>query len=246
MKERMTYSFSKVNTFLTCPYSFHAGYNLKVEQFQNGWGVGGTWSHEVLQMINEKKITPAESLAVWDGGVPNLHFPFMTSSYVSKYIEGTRSFFNWFSGVTDEILGVERHFLIDIDGISFQGLIDLETRSNEGVMKVIDWKFAAESGFRGAKLKEKQRQLYLYSIAFKEKFGEYPSELFFYLCLSKKAIKIKFNKKDLQEAIDWLKAGVAQIEDATEYPKQPQYFMCKNLCGITICEHNGLYNNAPT
>ena len=241
MSEKTTYSFSRVNTFLTCPHSFYAAYVEKEEQWQNGWGEGGGWSHEVIEKVLKGEIAAEDALSTWDKGVPDLKFPYMRASYISKYIEGTRKFFEDFRGVNDEILAVERHFVIDIDGISFQGYSDLETRCNEGKLKIVDWKFASESSFRGAKLKEKQRQLYLYSISFKEKFGEYPDELYFYLCLHKKPIRIKFKEADLQEAIDWLKAGVAQIESAMEYPKQPQSFYCRNLCGISSCEHNGQY-----
>jgi RecB family exonuclease len=241
--KKMTYSFSRVNTFLTCPYSFYASYIEKEEQWQNGWGVGGSYSHQVIEDVLSGKIEASEALEYWDKNVPDLEFPFMKTSYITKYVDKTRDFFRTFSGINNEILGIERHFEVDIDGISFQGLIDLETRSDEGDMVITDWKFAAESGFSGKKLKEKARQLYLYSIPFKEKFGEYPSSMYFYLCLSKKAIKIDFNEKDLQEAIDWLKDGVAKIEAATEYNKEPQSFYCRNLCGVQSCEFNGQYKH---
>lgn len=237
----MVYSFSRVNTFMTCPHSFYASYIANEDKYENAWGIYGSYSHEVIERVLKGEIPHSEAAMEWERKLPSADFGSMTIAYAAKYLMETRSFFENFSGVNDEILAVERHFLLDIDGIKFQGLADLECRSSDGVNKIVDWKFAAESGFAGKKLKEKQRQLYFYALAFKEHYGDYPTELYFYLCLKKKAIKIKFNKKDLQEAIDWLKAGVAQIESSESYPKIQDHFFCKNLCGITSCEFNGRY-----
>src|SRR5690606_26119639 len=126
------------------------------------------------ELILKGEITPSESAQIWLDNLPEHSFPFMQTAYITKYIAESLDFFKGFRGINDEILNIERHFLLDIDGISFQGLSDLECRSESGTNKIIDWKFAAESGFQGAKLKEKQRQLYFYAIAFKEEYGSYP------------------------------------------------------------------------
>jgi len=65
--------------------------------------------------------------------------------------------------------------------------------------------------------------------------------MYFYLCLDRKPIEVKHTQNALEEAKDWLKRGVEQIESAVEYPKQPSHFFCKNLCGISSCEFNGNY-----
>lgn len=238
----MTYSFSRVNTFLNCPHAFKQSYLEGEEQWQNGWGVGGAWSHEVVERVLKGEVHYADASKVWEDGLPPLEFPYMKEAYVQKYVEGSRRFFENFKGISGNILAVERHFEIDIDGISFQGFTDLECRTKEGVNQIVDWKFASESGFSGKKLKEKARQLYLYSIAFEQHYNEYPKELFFYLCLYNRPIKLTFDKKAMEEAKDWLKRGVELIESAVEYPKQPQSFFCANLCGVTSCEHNGQHH----
>ena len=242
MEEKRVYSFSRVGSFITCPHSFKAKYIDGEIGLDNGWSLGGHFSHGVIEKILNGEITADQSAEYWEKNAPNINFPYMTADYTSKYIGKTIQFFNGFNGINDELLGIERHFVIDIDGISFQGFIDLETRDAKGT-KIIDWKFAAISGFSGAKLKEKSRQLLLYSIAHKEKFGDYPKNMYFYLCLDRKPIEVKHTQSTLEEAKDWLKRGVEQIESAIEYPKQPSHFFCKNLCGISSCEFNG--NHKP-
>ena len=96
--------------------------------------------------------------------------------------------------------------------------------------------------------KEYARQLYLYSLAVKEKFGTYPSKLVFNMFRAGQIVEIGFSESDLQEAIDWFTETVGQIfletswqdKIATEYKNKDlkltafkkQDFFCNELCSM--------------
>lgn len=240
MLKETVYSYSRLTTFESCPHAFNEKYNNKYEEGENGWGLGGGHAHAVIEAVLKGEIPPEDAADKWLNELPDLGFPTMTTSYVEKYIAQIHDFFKTFKGVNDEIIGIERHFKINIGGHWLQGYIDLETRTEKG-LKAIDWKAASLSGFTGKNLKKKARQLYLYSESMKQEHGEYPKEMFFYMIKDKKPIRIEFSHKDLEEAKDWMKRTIEEIESEKLWTKMPQHFFCKNLCGIKTCKFNGGY-----
>jgi hypothetical protein len=232
------YSFSRLTTFHTCKHAFNEKYNNGYVEGDNAWSIGGGFAHDIIEGVLKKEI-PAENAAhIWATQLPPLEFATMKHTYVEKYITEIHEFFKTFVGVNDEIIAVEKHFETDIDGIRFQGHIDLLSRGENQAIKITDWKTSGMGEFTGKKLKAKARQLYLYSEGVKEEYGEYPKELCFHMIKYNKEIKIDFNMKDLQEAKDWLRATVEQIESETEWEKNHQPFWCQNLCAVRTCEFN--------
>jgi hypothetical protein len=65
--------------------------------------------------------------------------------------------------------------------------------------------------------------------------------MFFFMIKERKPIKIDFKEKDLQEAKDWMKRTVEQIESETVWEKNHQPFWCGSLCGVHTCEFNRNY-----
>lgn len=242
MSEPNVYSFSRLGTFQTCPFAYNEKYNNGYIEGDSGWTLGGTHAHSIVEGILKGEIDPKDAPDLWINETPKFEFPTMRPKYIHDYVQSIHQFFTTFKGINNEILNIERHFKIQIDGIWFQGFVDLETKTDEH-LSMIDWKTSSISGFSGKKLKEKARQLYLYSESMKEHYGSYPKEMFFYMLKYRKAVKIDFNKKDLQEAKDWLKSTVEQIESEKTWAKKPDAFWCRSLCQIKTCEFNGNYND---
>jgi len=85
---------------------------------------------------------------------------------------------------------------------------------------------------------KKSRQLYLYSSFVKERFGEFPTDLSFFFFRLNKKINIKFNKRDYEEAVEWMHRTVELIELGvkTESKDGCDYF-CDSVCSFrNICE----------
>lgn len=238
--EKKTYSFSKLGTWDTCPYSFKSQYILKEPQEGNAWGTFGSYAHDIIEKVLKGELKAEETEQYFLDNIPDAAFP--KESFRTKWITQVQDFFRTFTGINDEVIGVERKFNIDMGDYFLRGFIDLETRDkNDGFIKNIDWKTSSMSGFSGKKLKEKARQLYLYSLSTKEKFGEFPKELYFYMIKDKKPIKIEFKQEELDEAVNWANEKVKEIESAEHYVQKENFFFCRNLCGSPSCEFSSHY-----
>jgi len=239
MKE-MIWSFSRLDTLWTCPYSFYSQYILKEEQTDNDWGIIGGSLHTAAEEIVKGNLAQEKAADYFYEGLPEISFPQFKPEYKDKLLGDCIHFLDNFPKIEAEVLDVERKFLIDIDGNKLRGYIDLELKDDKGIIN-LDWKTSSLSGFSGKKLRHKAKQLYLYAASTKEHFGEFPHTLRFYMVRGNKPIDIEFNKKDYQEALDWMKRVIEIYENTTEWEKKEQFFFCKNVCGTSSCEFNGNY-----
>lgn len=237
------WSFSRLDTYNTCPYSYYAKYVLKEEEVPNDWATNGTAVHDTMEFVANKELLPEEAGDYYFHSLPDLNFPTMKEGYKEKLVVDCLSFCENVPNLDldlDKVIAVEREFEIDVQGETLKGFIDLELRFEDGILNR-DWKTSSMSGFTGKKLQHKLKQLYLYSESTKEHFGEYPKYLEFYMVRFQKAIRVEFDKKAHQEAIDWMMRTVEDIYNAKGFPQKEDYFFCNNICGVASCEFNGNY-----
>jgi hypothetical protein len=82
------------------------------------------------------------------------------------------------------------------------------------------------------------RQLYLYSIYIKNKYGKFPQKLIFNMFRKCKTVIIPFNDNDYQEAIKWMKDTVDAIEGCFEFEPKFNDYTCWNICNHReTCEY---------
>ena len=99
-------------------------------------------------------------------------FPFCQDMRGLYYEQGLNYLRNFGGYPKYKILGVESQFDIDIDDWVFNGIIDLVYEDEQGRLVVHDYK--SKSSFKNkAEQKKYARQLYLYSLHIKEKYGKY-------------------------------------------------------------------------
>jgi hypothetical protein len=209
----------------------------------NSWGLSGSLAHKIIEDVLSGSQKAEDLDKFFYENLPELDFGSLGERYKEKYIYEICDFFRDFKGINDEVLALERHFTLDLGDYFLRGYTDLETKSANGKLKVIDWKTSGESGFKGSKLRLKKRQLYVYAEAMFQEYGEYPDEMYFFLIRYNKPIKEVFSKARLDETFEWIDKTVKEIESAEEYPKEPDYFFCENLCGFGGCPLNGRGNN---
>ena len=155
----------------------------------------------------------------------------------NKYVDLKESYYNAglnflksFKGYDDfKLLGIEEEFKIPIDNWLFVGIIDLVMEDKNGKLIIRDYK--SKASFKNdVEQKKYARQLYLYSLYVKEKYGRYPDELQFMMFRKNKPIAIEFNEDDLAESLEWAKNTVAIIREAFDYPATCDEFYASNLC----------------
>lgn len=149
----------------------------------------------------------------------------LRKSYYKQGIE----FLKNFKGYNDcKILGVEEEFEIKIDDWLFIGIIDLLVEK-DGKLIVRDYK--SKASFKDAEEQRKYaRQLYLYSMYVKEKYGRFPDELQFLMFRKQNEVKIPFDENACDEALQWAKNTVRIIREAFDFPPTCEAFYGNNLC----------------
>ena len=60
------YSYSKLTTFRQCEFQYLSSYELRQESDENIYGLAGTTVHNIVEDIQEKKITNEEGLMRFD------------------------------------------------------------------------------------------------------------------------------------------------------------------------------------
>lgn len=259
----MTWSFSRVNSYATCPYGWKLHYIDHVPQESSGFAEWGSLCHSIFEDYAKGNLAEYELLDAYDERYSEyMHSGFPPSrggSLADKYYERGRELFATFDGFPDnlEILGVEQEVHLDVGGWHFIGYIDLLGRDKDtGKLVVIDHK--SKSRFKSKEEQEHYTlQLYLYAQWVYEKYGEYPDRLVFNMFRVDDVVTIPFSKDDLEKAKKWFVDTIHAMEEDTDfwdkialtYDKQSKPlstyqcndFFCKYLCGSRLsCQRSGL------
>ncbi len=226
-----TYSFSRLNSFDECYQMFDYNYVQGERGEANFFNEMGSLAHLVLELYDRGKIAdPAKAFAT---GYKKRVRPHEVDWHETWYMQTFLFFLNW-KGHKEDSVWIEEHNVIDYGGFKFQGYVD-RMYKDEGFV-IQDYKISKP--FTKKDIAKKSRQLYLYSSFVKERFGEFPTDLSFFFFRLNKKINIKFNKRDYEEAVEWMHRTVELIELGvkTESKDGCDYF-CESVCSFrNICE----------
>jgi hypothetical protein len=238
------YSYSRLDKYETCPFSYHCRYNLKLEEIGNDWGVGGGLLHDAVENVLKELILPSEASDWFYYGSPILFFDNMREGYGEKWVNDCIRFldnledvFNQFEG---EVIELEEEGLITMGGRKLKLFADVVLFDGKDYY-IWDWKTSGIDGFRGKKFDKKKRQLYIYARYIKEKYGKYPKSMTFYMARYNEKITEQFSLKEYNKVDKWVDEVATRIENDTIWEKKPNWFFCHNICGQTACPENGNY-----
>lgn len=235
-----TYSFSKIHHFYDCPLSFYHHYYLEDKTLEShGTSEFGSFMHSILEKYEKGELKLEELTQYYeDNYEDNVKSSFVLSlsrnfskdfSY-DYYISGLDYLSN-FQGFNDwQILEAEYEFNEIIENkFILTGKIDLIARDKDGSIIICDHK--SKKKFNSKKERaEYTKQLYLYSYAVYQKYGEFPKKLIFNMFRQDKKEEIDFNMEDYISTLDWLKNSVVEIEDCIDFYAKYGTFYCMNFC----------------
>lgn len=249
----MTFSFSRLNSYHTCPYGWKLQYLDHVPQVGSGFAEWGSLCHSIFEDYEKGNLMEFELLDAYEERYPqymqNEFPPSRGIPLADKYYERGRELFAAFPGFPEhwEILEVEANVRFEYEGYKFTGYIDLLVRDKtDGKLIVIDHK--SKGGFKSAEEQAHYAiQMYLYAHWVYLTYGEYPKELIFDMFRVEKMVHIPFVKADMDAALQWFVDTVHAIENdedfwdkiALEYEKNNRPltefnqsdFWCNFLCG---------------
>ena len=230
----MQYSFSKLTSFYECPYAFYRNYQKKEIGIDNQFASYGILVHSILERYAKGELSLNQLVDEFSNGFEmSISEPIvmfgrdLTQSYFDKGVDFFSNF-NGFWGLKPLESEYQFETKLDKDN-SLIGIIDLVAKDDDDNLIIIDHK--SSSKFSKKELKEKARQLYLYSKAVKEKYGKFPKEVWFNHFKNSYIEKIKFSDSDYEEAISWALETINKIESCIDFePNNTDKFMCDYLC----------------
>lgn len=240
----MIYSFSKLETFQSCPFGFWLAHlsDQDIIRQDNAFSQYGTFAHELLEQWAKGELADWQLEAEWadgyDKAITRSFPPYLKGFSAKAYEEGRAYFasFDSFPGFT--VVSAEKKFNVQVGNYEFAGIADLVLRDNlTGELAVIDHKTKGQSSMK-KDYKTYLKQLYIYAIHVKEEYGEYPAMLGFNMIKPNVILWEEFSEEKLQETIAWVNETCARIEAAAEFPPHPDSHRCQYICDVRgACPH---------
>lgn len=241
----MTWSFSRVNAYSTCPRMFYLEYLQQADKDSNAFAEWGSLCHSLFERYYTHKLEFYELSAAYEAeyeeAVPT---PFPFAKMGEGYYRNGKEFFDSFEGDYQnyKVVGAELKVELEIRGRPFIGFIDLLLQDKDGHYKVVDFK--SKSAFKSKEEKKHYAlQLYLYSRWVFDHYGEYPIEMEFNMFRARQHEVIKFDLHDMLEAEQWFTKTIDAMYADHEFLDKIEMsggdhgdFFCDTLCSVgAIC-----------
>jgi len=239
--EDMVWSYSRVKTFADCRYRFFLKYIYGCEERDRFFASYGSYVHNLLEQYYTGSMPqerlPTEFLL---GFQENVRGERPKESTVAKYIQNGAEYFRNFRPFEYETIGVEKRVDFRIDNMKFIGYLDYLGSDSNGLV-LIDHKSRdmkprsnrKKPTVKDAELDEMLRQLYIYSAAIHQEYGEFPYKLCFNCFRTNTLIEEQFSINAYHEAISWVKKEIRKIEEAEIFNPSIEFFSCCYICGVS-------------
>ena len=248
--DKMTWSFSRLNLYETCPYAFYQKYIEEALGEDNYFAENGSLMHETIMKVLKGELELQDAPAYYIDEYENIYSKTKVST-----MENTFNKCLDYLCTTDgldtkryEIIWVEEKISFRISKYIFTGYPDLVLRdkTNDEII-LVDHK-SSDYFFKkdGTVLKNQlesfntyKHQMYLYCKWVYERFGKFPSKLVWnHFKDGGKLSIIPFNKDDYEETLDWAIKTIKKIYKDNKFKENKSYMHCYVLCEFRYdCEY---------
>jgi len=248
----MIWSFSRVNGYAQCKYSWYLRYLEDRDGQQNIYAIFGKYCHKILEKYAKYELKNEELSDYYTNHykeeVTNLVFD-MPDETIEKYYNFGLDYFQNCDLDLDkyDVLGVELKCNFKIGDFNFIGYIDLLLRDKLTQDIIVEDHKSSEFpiGKRGGIKKKKEkdyvlykRQLYLYCQDVFNTYGVYPKFLRWNYFREKQWLTLPFIQEEFEEAKQWAINTINDIYEENEFPANQSFFYCRNLCNYrNSCEY---------
>ena len=234
----MTFSYSRINSYGSCPYAWKLKYIDECVSENKFYSSYGKLMHDIIAKYYRGEISKNEmSVDFLSRFSTDIQGQRPAGNIVEKYINCGLNYLRNFKEFNLNTIAVEQEVNFQIDGILMRGFIDY-IGEKDGEYYCVDHKShelkqrsgKAKQTVNDKKLDEYLRQLYLYSTAIKDLYGKYPKELWFNCYRSGVVIKEEFDIGKYNEAVDWAINTIETIKNDTDFEENYDYFFCRWIC----------------
>ena len=247
--DKMTWSYSRISSYSSCPYQFYKKYIEEENGINNFFAENGKLLHSIHEKILKGELSIEDCVNYYVE-----EFDFIDERERENVETNTLNACVDYLSVLDfaeldkyNILGIEEEIHTKIGKFKIRGFIDLLLEHKEtGEIIVLDHKSGKYMLKKnGDVLKGKENdflsykhQLYLYCKYVIEKYGKTPRYLVWNHFKDGKICKIDFVQEEYDETLDWFKKLIKKVYKDTEFEAKKDYVMCNSLCDYRrICEY---------
>lgn len=239
--EDMTWSFSRVETFESCPYRWYLKYIRNCRDTDKFYASYGSFIHKIIERYYkgelEQNDMATEFLLGFSENVRGIR---PNQAVVESYIDSGTEYLRNFKPFPFDMIAVEKRVDFEIEGIPFTGYIDF-LGEKDGEFYIVDNKSRnlkprskrQKPTKNDIVLDEKLRQLYIYSAAVEQEYGKLPKALYFNCFKNGQFIEEPFSAEAYEEAKKWAVDTVRRIEDEEDFEANPEFFSCIYICGVS-------------
>ena len=241
----MTWSFSRVNGFQNCSYSWYLAYVEEQESLPNAYAQFGTVCHETIEKYLKGELDMFDVSDYYQEHYPEIvTCDFPSNKYVDlgeKAFQQGKEYFDNINFDFDryEVLAVEKEFKFMVGKYPFHGFVDAlyrDKQTGEIILrdhKTSSFKYLKDNSISKSNMShflEFKRQLYLYAIPVIAEFGKV-DWLTWNMIRDQRVIKIPFNKDEFEEAQKWCIDTIETIENETMWlPNTSESYRCSCIC----------------
>lgn len=244
----MTWSYSRVTAFDSCPYKFFLTHIKPCPQTPLFFSGYGSFMHELLADYYRGEKPGGALIRTYltefqghiSGRAPD-------NQVFSNYFQQGLSYLKGLEMPKENILGVEKQVTFQVGNWPFIGYIDLLLQDREnGDVIILDHKSRAlkprSTRQRRTKSDEELdrylRQLYLYSIPVEREYGVLPSFLAFNCYRSGSSIREPFSLSAYHAAKEWATRSIESIVHTENFSPHMDYYFCRYICDVhDSCEY---------
>ncbi len=253
--DAFTWSYSRLNTYHTCPKEFLLVYGERKARKQNVFAEFGLLIHELLEEWWDEKIS-TENLSfeylIRYGVKVKLPFPPNLLRYKTdeKYFQQGREFFDNFNLVRSdwELLGNELTIESLYNGRKITIRPDLLVRKLEdGKVYIADYKTCTPPFTKTGRIQKKNvephlKQLSLYAHFVEKEMDIRPDFLQVYYPRGENGKSdlyvTSFTTELENQALSWVDETIDTIYSTNHFLETPDDFYCKNLCNVrAFCDY---------
>lgn len=240
----MRWSYSRINAFQECPYSWFLKYIKEVPSKPLFFSEYGKFMHQILEMYFTGLLKKEELTEFYisnfflnvKGAPPNI-------KVFNSYFEAGLDYLYGFDFPISEINDVEKKVNFKIGKYDFLGYIDIVAGGGDIILDHKSRNLKPRSNRKkplktDIELDEYLRQLYMYSIPVKEEYGEFPKKLIFNCFKLGKMISEDFDEAKLESTKKWALEQIEIITNNDRWQPRLDYWRCKHICDVSdSCEY---------
>lgn len=239
----MQWSYSRLTAFEECRYRFYLKYLRNEADETNFYAEYGTLVHKILAELYQGKIKTTDCYSAFLEQFPLIEPHGVKADVCRNYYEDAKKYLLSVELPKEEIKGVEQEVVFNIGKIPLIGYIDLLLEDENGLV-VVDNKTPVlrrnekKKTVYNEKFERYLRQLYLYSIAVEQLYGEPPYKLRFNCFRNGTQPEEKFDREKQKKTAEWVMALTEEIKNCENWYPSPEWFKCKYICGFyAICDY---------